>query len=95
MVLELMAAASDTEWEQMMYVDPYFVNRMAEWMMQQQNVTTGAFRRSTGLIDLKLRVNVDQNSEKSIQGAKDIVAITGQSKSKNSDITTVVKINKH
>ena len=44
------------EWEQTLYVDVGILNRLALWLTSQQNVTSGAFRSTKYIPDIRLVV---------------------------------------
>ena len=48
--------AADPKREKDMFVDPEYVNAMAEWLIDQQNETSGSWSEITEIYDMKLMV---------------------------------------
>ena len=55
--LQVMNDAADPKREQDIYVDPDYVNAMAEWLIDQQNKTSGSWSEISEIYDMKLMVS--------------------------------------
>ena len=55
--LEMLALGSRAEWESRIYIDPDVLTKMAEWLCDQQNISTGGFKRQSYFFDLKMLVS--------------------------------------
>ena len=55
--LQVMNDAADPKREKDMFVDPEYVNAMAEWLIDQQNKTSGSWSEISEIYDMKLMVS--------------------------------------
>ncbi len=59
MALQTLSLARNPEWEDILYVDLNIINKMALWLVTQQDQSTGAFvPRGQNFYDYRLRVCV-------------------------------------
>ncbi|CAH1797576.1 unnamed protein product [Owenia fusiformis] len=56
-VLKTFNAARESDWEGDLYIPINFLNRIAMWVVNQQNTTTGAFKQVGKLYDRKMMSN--------------------------------------
>lgn len=56
LALEFLSMAVLPEWEHTLYIDVAVLNRLALWLTSQQNVTSGAFRSTKYIPDIRLMV---------------------------------------
>ncbi len=57
LAIEVLAAGARPEWEYDVYIDTNVLNRLAAWLVKQQNMTSGAFLRTSHVFDLKMLVS--------------------------------------
>ena len=57
LTLETLAAGSRPEWEARIYIDPGVLEKMSNWLCDQQNNVTGGFVRQSYFFDLKMVVS--------------------------------------
>ncbi|KAI0207911.1 Complement C3 [Lamellibrachia satsuma] len=58
LALEFLSMAVLPEWEHTLYIDVAVLNRLALWLTSQQNVTSGAFRSTKYIPDIRLMSNM-------------------------------------
>ena len=56
--LDVLSKCSYQEWEYILYIDIPILNKMAMWLVQQQNESTGAFWETSMLFDHSMRVSL-------------------------------------